>query len=112
MDTQCGTPGYVAPEILMGHGYDKEVDLWSLGVITYILLCGFPPFYDDNQSELFNTIRKGKYHYPSPYWDEVSSDARNVIDNLLKLDPRVRWTAEQVLENPWVASEGCGSGSR
>ena len=105
MKTACGTPGYVAPEILMGHGYGKEVDLWALGVITYILLCGFPPFYDDSQSELFNTIRKGKYHYPSPYWDEVSSDARNVIDNLLKLDPRVRWTAEQVLENPWVASE-------
>ena len=55
----------------MGHGYGKEVDLWALGVITYILLCGFPPFYDDNQSEMFNTIRKGRYHYPSPYWDEV-----------------------------------------
>ena len=106
LTTACGTPGYVAPEILMGHGYDKEVDLWSLGVITYILLCGFPPFYDDNQSELFNTIRKGRYHYPSPYWDEVSSEAKDVIDNLLKLDPTVRWTAQQVLDNPWVASEG------
>ncbi len=105
LTTACGTPGYVAPEILMGHGYDKEVDLWSLGVITYILLCGFPPFYDDNQSELFNTIRKGRYHYPSPYWDEVSSEAKDVIDNLLKLDPTVRWTAQQVLDNPWVASE-------
>lgn len=105
LTTACGTPGYVAPEILLGHGYDKEVDIWSLGVITYILLCGFPPFYDDNQSLLFEAIRRGKYDYPSPYWDDVSDEAKGVIDKMLVLSPKDRYTAQDVADDPWVKQE-------
>ena len=78
--TACGTPGYVAPEIINGVGYGKEVDLWSLGVILYTLLCGYPPFYEENNSELFKMIQKGEYKFDSPYWDDVSDNAKNLID--------------------------------
>ena len=70
--TACGTPGYVAPEILEGKGYGKEVDYWSIGIILYILLCGFPPFYEENNQKLFDMIKKGEFEFPSPYWDDVS----------------------------------------
>ena len=70
--TACGTPGYVAPEILRSERYTDKVDMWSLGVITYILLCGFPPFYDENTAELFKLIKGGRFDFPSPYWDGVS----------------------------------------
>merc|ERR1712000_656975 len=79
MQTACGTPIYVAPEVLSGEAYEKEVDMWSIGVITYILLCGFPPFFDD-----------------------VSDQAKDFIDNLLLVDPALRLTAEQALEHPWL----------
>ena len=76
MQTACGTPGYVAPEILEGKVYDEAVDLWSLGVIMYILLCGFPPFYDENNTALFATIKSGLFDFPSPYWDPVSENGK------------------------------------
>lgn len=66
-----GTPGYVAPEVLAATGYDKEVDMWSVGVITYILLCGFPPFYGDSMPVLFEQILQGRYDYPEDYWRDV-----------------------------------------
>ncbi|KAF1791843.1 Calcium/calmodulin-dependent/calcium-dependent protein kinase [Phytophthora cactorum] len=103
MQTACGTPGYVAPEILEGRPYGAEVDLWSLGVIAYILLCGFPPFYDENNAALFQSIKSGVYDYPSPYWDCVSDSAKDLISRLLVVDPKKRFTAQQVLEHPWVA---------
>jgi len=106
MTTACGTPGYVAPEILSGTQYDKSVDMWSLGVIMYILLCGFPPFYDENNAALFETIKAGRYDYPSPYWDGVSKDAKALIDSLLQVDPTNRFTAPEVLEHPWIAEHG------
>lgn len=102
METACGTPGYVAPEILSDMPYGKEVDLWSIGVITYILLCGFPPFFDDNNAALFTAIKQGKYDYPSPYWDSVSDGAKALIDKLLVVDPAKRYTADDVLADPWV----------
>jgi len=67
--TACGTPGYVAPEIVSGKGYGKEVDFWSIGVIIYILLCGFPPFFEDDNAKLFEMIKAGSFEFPSPYWD-------------------------------------------
>jgi len=102
MQTACGTPGYVAPEILQNTGFGIEVDMWSVGVILYILLCGFPPFYEEEMPALFKQIMSGRYDYPSPWWDNISKDAKDLVDKLLKVDPRQRFTAEQVLKNKWI----------
>lgn len=104
----CGTPGYVAPEVLAvklkgnTKGYGREVDMWSVGVILYILLCGFPPFYHENNSALFALICKAEYSFPSPYWDDVSASAKDLISKLLVIDPVQRLTADQALQHPWV----------
>jgi len=105
MQTACGTPGYVAPEVLDASGYDKEVDMWSVGVITYILLCGFPPFYGDSVPKLFEQILQGSYDYPSDYWSQVSDEAIDFIDHLLVVDRELRYTAEQALAHPWLNRE-------
>jgi len=102
MQTACGTPGYVAPEVLNAEGYDKEVDMWSVGVITYILLCGFPPFYSESVPEVFEQIMKAEYDYPEEYWDEISAEAKDFIDHLLVVDVSKRLTAEQALNHPWL----------
>ena len=75
MTSACGTPGYVAPEVLTQNGYSASADYWSLGVICYILLCGFPPFYDEDNQELFRNIKAGNYDFPTPYWDDISPHA-------------------------------------
>jgi len=100
----CGTPGYVAPEILQGMPYGGKVDTWALGVILFILLCGYPPFYAEEQPELFEQIKKGQYRFDSPYWDEVSEPAKDVVRKLLQIDPVKRISATQLLEEPWVAN--------
>ncbi|KAE8897273.1 hypothetical protein PF005_g6486 [Phytophthora fragariae] len=100
--TACGTPGYVAPEILEGKPYGKTVDIWSIGVITYILLCGYPPFHDDNHNALFKKIKKGKFQFDSPYWDHVSDDAKDLISQMLIVDPEKRATVDQLLTHRWV----------
>ncbi|KAE8882913.1 hypothetical protein PF005_g4296 [Phytophthora fragariae] len=105
LSTACGTPGYVAPEILMAKPYGKEVDIWSIGVITYILLCGYPPFHHDNQGVLFRLIKAGRYEFDSPYWDDVSPEAKDLISKMLVLKPTERWTARQLLEHPWIAGD-------
>merc|ERR1712137_1132546 len=105
MQTACGTPGYVAPEVLTADGYDKEVDLWSIGVITYILLCGFPPFYNEHLPVLFEAIMKADYDYPEDYWDEISDTAKNFIDRLLVVEPDKRMTTKQALEHPWLSGQ-------
>ncbi|XP_071503350.1 serine/threonine-protein kinase DCLK1-like [Diadema antillarum] len=106
--TVCGTPTYVAPEILAETGYGLEVDMWALGVITYILLCGFPPFRspDRDQEELFELIQAGHFEYISPYWDNISKAAKDLIDHLLVVDVKMRYKAKQVLKHPWVAKKG------
>jgi len=83
MDTACGTPYYVAPEVLLSTGYDKEVDLWSVGVITYLLLCGFPPFYGESLPEVFEQIMKADYDFPDPYWTDISSEAKDLIKKII-----------------------------
>lgn len=105
MKTACGTPGYVAPEILQGDKYDFKVDVWSFGVIAYILLCGFPPFYHPNNAELFRQIKRGKYEFPSPYWDNVSKDAKDFIDFMLVTNPVERPTISEVLKHKWLVGD-------
>jgi len=176
MFTACGTPGYVAPEILRGESYTTKVDIWSLGVIMYILLCGFPPFYSDNNAvvsrpgtcppapaphraarrslghhrpglgrggppgdlacrgapsvplqtcrrprpspplprpapppQLFDQIRRAEFDFPSPWWDGVSADAKDLICRMLVVDPAARYSAEDVMEHVWVKSQAAGA---
>lgn len=105
LTTACGTPGYVAPEVLEGKKYGREVDYWSLGVILYILLCGFPPFYDESTTGLYRQIKKGQYDFPSPYWDDISSNAKNVVRGLLTVNSSNRWGADTLLATRWVVGE-------
>ncbi|XP_061566303.1 serine/threonine-protein kinase DCLK2-like [Cololabis saira] len=105
--TVCGTPTYVAPEIIAETGYGLKVDIWAAGVITYILLCGFPPFRSENnvQEELFDQILRGKLEFPSPDWDAVSLPAKMLISQMLQVNVDARFTAEEVLSHPWVTDE-------
>jgi serine/threonine protein kinase len=105
MKTACGTPGYVAPEILKNKGYDSgAVDMWSAGVILYILLCGFPPFYEEELPALFDQILHARYDFPSPWWDNISADGKDLVKKLLELDVKKRLTAAQVLAHPWMGA--------
>jgi len=101
--TACGTPGYVAPEIITGKIYGKGVDVWSLGIIIYILLCGYPPFYHKNQAQLFRLIREAKFEFDSPYWDNISDTAKNLVKGCLTVDIDKRLTIDKVLSHPWVS---------
>jgi len=103
MATACGTPGYVAPEVLQQKPYGKAVDVWSIGVIAYILLCGYPPFYDENDANLFAQIIKGEYEFDSPYWDEISDSAKDFISHLMCCNPEMRYTCERALQHPWIS---------
>jgi calcium/calmodulin-dependent protein kinase I len=103
MMTACGTPGYVAPEVLAQKPYGKEVDVWSIGVISYILLCGYQPFYDENDSNLFALILKGKYEFDSPYWDDISDSAKDFIRHVMCLSVENRYTCKDALRHPWLA---------
>jgi calcium/calmodulin-dependent protein kinase I len=102
MTTPCGTAGYVAPEVLERTPYGKEVDVWALGVITYILLCGFPPFHGDSDAEIFRQIRSCSFDYPDEYWEDVSDSACDLIDALLVHDTSSRLSAAQVSASEWV----------
>ncbi|XP_034357323.1 serine/threonine-protein kinase DCLK1 isoform X3 [Arvicanthis niloticus] len=106
--TVCGTPTYVAPEIIAETGYGLKVDIWAAGVITYILLCGFPPFRGsgDDQEVLFDQILMGQVDFPSPYWDNVSDSAKELINMMLLVNVDQRFSALQVLEHPWVNDDG------
>lgn len=101
--TVCGTPGYCAPEVLKGNPYDTKVDMWAVGVIAYILLCGFEPFYDERGDQaMFQRILKCDYEFVTPWWDDVSENAKDLVRKLIVLDPSKRLTAEECLKHPWV----------
>jgi len=104
LKTSCGTPEYAAPEVLTGiEEYDQSVDLWSVGVITYVLLCGYPPFYGRDQPALFEKIINARYDFPDPEWSLISDNAKDFIKNLLVLNPKKRMTAKQCLSHPFLS---------
>ncbi|XP_017465101.1 PREDICTED: calcium/calmodulin-dependent protein kinase type 1 isoform X1 [Rhagoletis zephyria] len=109
MATACGTPGYVAPEVLAQKPYGKAVDVWSIGVISYILLCGYPPFYDENDANLFAQILKGEFEFDSPYWDEISESAKHFIQNLMCVNVEKRYTCKQALAHPWISGNAASN---
>uniref|UniRef100_A0AAQ4PB05 Calcium/calmodulin-dependent protein kinase type IV n=1 Tax=Gasterosteus aculeatus aculeatus TaxID=481459 RepID=A0AAQ4PB05_GASAC len=103
MKTVCGTPGYCAPEILRGNAYGPEVDMWSVGVILYILLCGFEPFFDPRGDQyMYSRILNCDYEFVSPWWDDVSLNAKDLVSKLIVLDPPKRLSVREALQHPWV----------
>jgi calcium/calmodulin-dependent protein kinase I len=117
LDTVCGTPDYIAPEVcalleLKGVPREKrpcygtKCDIWSAGVIFYILLAGYPPFFDENRKKLFRKIKSGRFEFHDQYWGSVSPEAKDFIRKCLTVDPNVRWSAKQLLSHPWVHHPG------
>ncbi|XP_032665711.1 calcium/calmodulin-dependent protein kinase type II alpha chain isoform X6 [Odontomachus brunneus] len=98
----AGTPGYLSPEVLKKEPYGKPVDIWACGVILYILLVGYPPFWDEDQHRLYAQIKAGSYDYPSPEWDTVTPEAKNLINQMLTVNPGKRITASEALKHPWI----------
>ncbi|XP_051504890.1 calcium/calmodulin-dependent protein kinase type II subunit gamma-like isoform X21 [Myxocyprinus asiaticus] len=98
----AGTPGYLSPEVLRKDPYGKPVDIWACGVILYILLVGYPPFWDEDQHKLYQQIKAGAYDFPSPEWDTVTPEAKNLINQMLTINPAKRITADQALKHPWI----------
>lgn len=99
--TPCGTVGYTAPEIVKDERYSKSVDMWALGCVLYTLLCGFPPFYDESISVLTEKVAKGYYTFLSPWWDDISDSAKDLITHLLCVDANKRYTIDEFLAHPW-----------
>uniref|UniRef100_A0A672M1W4 calcium/calmodulin-dependent protein kinase n=1 Tax=Sinocyclocheilus grahami TaxID=75366 RepID=A0A672M1W4_SINGR len=98
----AGTPGYLSPEVLRKEAYGKPVDIWACGVILYILLVGYPPFWDEDQHKLYQQIKAGAYDFPSPEWDTVTPEAKNLINQMLTINPAKRIMAQEALKHPWV----------
>ena len=100
--TPCGTVGYTAPEIVKDERYSKSVDMWALGCVLYTLLCGFPPFYDESIQVLTEKVARGQYTFLSPWWDDISKSAQDLVSHLLTVDPDKRYTIKQFLNHPWI----------
>lgn len=104
--TPCGTVGYTAPEIVKDERYSKSVDMWAMGCVLYTLLCGFPPFYDESIEVLTEKVAKGQYTFLSPWWDDISKSAQDLISHLLTVDPEKRYTIREFLAHPWIRQTG------
>ena len=100
--TPCGTVGYTAPEIVKDERYSKSVDMWALGCVLYTLLCGFPPFYDESIQVLTEKVARGQYTFLSPWWDDISKSAQDLVSHLLTVDPDKRYTIKEFLNHPWI----------
>lgn len=100
--TPCGTVGYTAPEIVKDERYSKSVDMWALGCVLYTLLCGFPPFYDESIQILTEKVAQGQYTFLSPWWDDISKSAQDLVSHLLTVDPDKRFDIRQFLAHPWI----------
>lgn len=100
--TPCGTVGYTAPEIVKDERYSKSVDMWALGCVLYTLLCGFPPFYDESIQVLTEKVARGQYTFLSPWWDDISKSAQDLVSHLLTVDPEKRYTIQEFLNHPWI----------
>jgi hypothetical protein len=100
--TPCGTVGYTAPEIVKDERYSKSVDMWALGCVLYTLLCGFPPFYDESIQVLTEKVARGQYTFLSPWWDDISKSAQDLVSHLLTVDPDRRYTIREFLNHPWI----------
>nr|XP_025038483.1 calcium/calmodulin-dependent protein kinase type II subunit delta isoform X29 [Pelodiscus sinensis] len=98
----AGTPGYLSPEVLRKDPYGKPVDMWACGVILYILLVGYPPFWDEDQHRLYQQIKAGAYDFPSPEWDTVTPEAKDLINKMLTINPAKRIIASEALKHPWI----------
>jgi len=104
--TPCGTVGYTAPEIVKDERYSKSVDMWALGCVLYTLLCGFPPFYDESIQVLTEKVARGQYTFLSPWWDDISKSAQDLVSHLLTVDPEKRYDITQFLNHPWIRESG------
>ncbi|KAG2210058.1 hypothetical protein INT47_003494 [Mucor saturninus] len=102
--TPCGTVGYTAPEIVRDQKYSKSVDMWAIGCVLYTILCGFPPFYDESIRALTHKVARGDYTFLSPWWDPITPAAKDLITNLLNVDPEKRYTIEEFFQHPWVTN--------
>ncbi|KAI9484170.1 MAG: kinase-like domain-containing protein [Benjaminiella poitrasii] len=100
--TPCGTVGYTAPEIVRDQKYSKSVDMWAIGCVLYTILCGFPPFYDESIRALTHKVARGEFTFLSPWWDPISPAAKDLISNLLTVDPDKRYTIDQFFQHPWI----------
>jgi len=100
--TPCGTVGYTAPEIVKDERYSKSVDMWAMGCVLYTLLCGFPPFYDESIQVLTEKVARGQYTFLSPWWDDISKPAQDLVSHLLTVDPNKRFTIKEFLAHPWI----------
>ena len=107
MKTRAGTPYYISPEVLAGN-YDMSCDMWSAGCMLYILLCGYPPFYGDNNQEILEMVRVGQFEFDGEEWDSVSNEAKDLIKKLI-VRPERRLTASEALQHPWMRHHGAAN---
>lgn len=105
LTTMAGSFGYAAPEVMLKQGHGKAVDMWSMGVITYTLLCGYSPFRSENLADLVDECRSGRIVFHERYWKDVSKDAKDFIMTLLQAEPSRRATSSEALKHPWLKGE-------
>mgnify|MGYP003591843967 CR=1 FL=1 len=109
LSTVVGSMSYQAPEVITGDRYSPNCDIYALGIVFYILLCGYPPFDEDNPAEFNRNVTSGVIPFPSPEWDTISPEAKDLICKMSHKDPQMRLSAEQVLHHPLMAIEANSS---